>query len=268
MRFLLFLLVGQTLAWAQVAEVAEIGLDNARVVLAGDRSSATITFAEREVTVFWKEATLPVSQPILVSGDAATGTPLLFLTEETGYYLPWQAGLIFNPATAGAVARVQPVGDAGVYLVRFGKMNPEWLRSTAEAMQIPSRGPLQITENTNAGFFVYDLETKTSGYAILQANERLNTPGLVCGAGQPGVVLVRSTATGLELAAGGFANEETLRVKLFGDWQPAANESGIKKTESKAGRTWVEWDGKTVVRLERLPARGFVQRILDLLEKK
>lgn len=251
--------------WGQPAEVT---LGASRVEMAQDFSQATLTFAERSVMAFWKEGDLPVKRAFLLPGEVKPEVPLLFLEGTTGSWLPWQAGLVFDPANEAAEPRVQPIGDTAVYLVRFEKMQADWLRSTAEAMQIPSRGPIQVTENTNAGFFVYDAESKTSGYAILQANERLTTPGLVCGAGQPGVVLVRLTEAGLELAASGMQATGPVRVKLFGDWKLVADETRTIRCEPKAGRTWVEWDGVEPVRLERLPSRGFVQRILDLIGKK
>ena len=184
-----------------------------------------------------------------------------------GFYLPAQPGLEVYRAPDPAAFRLQNETNRSLQ-IELGKVSVDDLNRIAGLMENPVAAPLQITENDDAALVVYDLATKTTAYALVRANERMNSAGYLSGSSQPCLILIRSTANGLELASGNF-QPGAIRLKLFGDWTPSANEENVLRCEQKAGRTWIEFSaGSPPIHLVKLPEESYLQRLKDLFQQR
>lgn len=193
-----------------------------------------------------------------------------------GFYLPSQPDfeLAGNPPPAAfRLQEISPAnGQSRKWLrLEFGKTSPEEMEKISSLMTNPVLAPLQITENDDAEIIVYDLATQITAYVITHSSERMNSAGYLSGSSQPCVVLLRAEETRLTITAG-RVDAGTVRLKLFGDWQPAAGEAALIHCDQKAGRTWIEFaataGGSDTIDLVKMPEESFFKRLFEAIGKK
>jgi len=194
-----------------------------------------------------------------------------------GYYLPIQPTFAVAPREGQAAFRLQEVNpipnlDRKWLRLEFSQKSEAEMSEISRLMENPVLAPLQITENDDDEIIVYDLASQTTAYVITKSSERMNSAGFLSGSSQPCVVLIRVSGSEMMLAAGTKTNAGKVRLKLFGDWQPASVEKTVTSCIQKAGRTWVEFpagtEGSPVVRLVKMPEKSYFQRIYEAFKKK
>ena len=292
MRWMKCWLMGCCLAASLRAELPEprqqVSLEGAsiRAFVAGNIRRVEVRFASRAVITQERTDHMDATPMEILFGQSKAEAPLFLngkkvaavfqqpLTQPAwlidgvgdGFYLPGQPGLKVSNAPDPAAFRLENETNRSLQF-EFGKVSVDDLNRIAGLMENPVAAPLQITENDDSALIVYDLATRTTAYVIVRSSERMNSAGYLSGSAQPCLVLIRSTANGLELASGNF-QPGAIRLKLFGDWTPSADEENVLRCEQKAGRTWIEFSaGSAPIHLVKMPEKSYLERILSLFKK-